>query len=251
LFHNSTGGVNLGELRLGKEAGTPSPRRAIVELFGPGPNKSTSADSTTVPVPRDRPSLAMRIGGCLALAWAVVLLLGWSLVTAAACDFQTSNCAMGQAKTTVYSGTLKAADGTVRRDTSFTVKFGSRLDEPRVGPFTTDAAGRYCFVWAAERILPFLYVGGTSVVEGTPSFRPLDGAAPPPSCQTSDATIPWNRTDDALDSWQFAVIPTILLPAIVLLVLALFAGTAAIAGRLVAIGAPVLAAGTVLAPIIW
>jgi len=118
-----------------------------------------------------------------------------------ACGWDTSYCAQSQEKDTAYTGTLESEDDGVLASTAFTVAFESRLDAPRVGGFSTDETGAYCVLWAQEAVSPQAYVGDVFVAR---LEIPEDAADVEPSeCQTSDASIPWNRTDELRDTTEF------------------------------------------------
>ena len=130
----------------------------------------------------------------------VVVCLHWALGSLA-CGWDTSYCAAGQEKDTAYKGTLESDDRGVVADTEFSVRFESRLDAPRVGGFSTDAAGGYCVLWAREAVSPLAYVGDTVV--GRLEIPEDEATIEPSECQTSDASIPWNRTDELRQTTEF------------------------------------------------
>ena len=129
-----------------------------------------------------------------------VVFFHWAL-GGLACGWDTSYCAVSQDKDTAYAGTLESNEDGVLANTEFTVAFESRLDAPRVGGFSTDETGAYCVLWAREAVSPQAYVGDTFVAR---LEIPEDAAEIQPSeCQTSDASIPWNRTDELRDTNEF------------------------------------------------
>ena len=130
----------------------------------------------------------------------------------------TSYCAESRAKNGLYRGVLTDRRDRTVTSAPFTVAFESRRDERDVAGFSTDAQGRYCIVWAEERITPLAHVDGSQPRIEAP-WRPLNGARPPHGCQAGDGGIPWNRADDLGSSVQFLALPAIaILSAILLLV---------------------------------
>lgn len=158
-------------------------------------------------------SIALCVAGVL---WCGFLVLGVLFGAAFACSTDTSYCAESREKNGVYAGVLVDDRGRVLRDAKLTVWFESRDDEPPVRDFTTDARGRYCFVWASERSIPDVEARTADAtipshrVRSTANWRSLRGANPPAGCQTTDARIPWMRADDASDSPEFVI--TLLVP---------------------------------------
>ena len=130
-----------------------------------------------------------------------VVFFHWAL-GGLACGWDTSYCATSQAKDTAYQGTLESEADGVLADTAFTVDFESRLDAPRVGGFTTDETGAYCVMWAQEVVSPRAYVGDTFVAR----LEVADEDLEPSECQTSDASIPWNRTDELRATTEFRAV---------------------------------------------
>jgi hypothetical protein len=137
--------------------------------------------------------------------------------------------------------------------TSFAVAFESRRSaHPRhVSGFSTDARGRYCIVWAEERVTPIAVLAGRSEVGIDVPWKALNGSRRPPGCQAGDHGIPWNRADDLKSTRQFVAVPAFALPAMALLLLALVLGGGP-AGRRTRIAGLVLAtASTLLAAVLW
>ncbi|HWT94091.1 MAG TPA: hypothetical protein VN238_13890 [Solirubrobacteraceae bacterium] len=162
---------------------------------------------------RNHRSTALCVAGVLWCGFLVVCVL---FMTAFSCFGDTAYCAESREKNGVYAGVLQDEGGSVLRDARLTVSFESRADEDPVRDFTTDARGRYCFVWANERSIPDIEARtGNATVPShltgpTANWRPLRGADPPAGCQTSAAGVPWLRADGASDSPEFVI--TLLLP---------------------------------------
>jgi len=127
-----------------------------------------------------------------------VVFFHWAL-GGLACGWDTSYCATSQEKTTAYAGVLESEADGVLADADFTVDFESRLDAPRVGGFSTDDTGAYCVLWAQEAVSPRAYVGDTFVAR----LEVSEESREPSECQTTDASIPWNRTDELRDTTEF------------------------------------------------
>ncbi|MBE2320819.1 hypothetical protein DVA67_032975 [Solirubrobacter sp. CPCC 204708] len=117
------------------------------------------------------------------------------------CAWDTSYCAESPDKTTEYRGRLQTQDGRVLADTEFSVEFESRLDEP-VGGFRTDADGDYCVRWAREAVSPNAVVGD-ELVGRLEIPEPEELVDETVECQSSDASIPWNRTEQLRSTPQF------------------------------------------------
>jgi hypothetical protein len=138
-------------------------------------------------------------------------------------------------------------------DSPFSVAFESRRSaNPReVGGFSTDSRGRYCIVWAEERITPSAVLDRRSEVGIDAPWHALNGSARPPGCQAGDHGIPRNRADDLKSSTQFVAVPAVTLPAMALLLLGLVLGRRP-AGRYTrTAGLVVTLAGTLLAAALW
>jgi hypothetical protein len=92
----------------------------------------------------------------VALAWCAVLLVYHVGGAALACTTDNSDCARSRNKNGVYRGTLVGPGGRAYTSTRFSVAFHSRQSsDPRyVEGFSTDASGRYCIMWAEERVTP-------------------------------------------------------------------------------------------------
>jgi hypothetical protein len=162
------------------------------------------------------------------LLWCGIVLLLHMLAGNLACWGDTSTCAVGPDRRVVYQGVLTDELGRPRADTPFTVAFGSRENQPRVGGLRTDANGGYCVFWAFERATPVVYVG--SRVEGTDGTSVpmgiLDkpGAPPPAGCAQPQADIPWKRADGVTDTWQYRSLQVVAITAALLLTLGLVRG---------------------------
>jgi hypothetical protein len=153
-----------------------------------------------------------------------VLFLHWALASVT-CGWDTSYCAESREKDTAYRGQLATDDGRVLADTPFTVRFESHGEAP-VGGFRSDAEGQVCVLWANEAISPTAYVNDELVARlEVPAPEEEDRFGPATDCQTSDASITWNRTEDLRETPQFlsAFIPGLL--AIVVLLVGVFRPT--------------------------
>lgn len=192
-------------------------------------------------------------GVCLAaLVWCgFVLLFHWA-AGGFACGMDTSYCAQSRDKNGVYRGVFVDGQGRTLTDTAFSVAFESRRGaRPRdVSGFSTDAHGRYCIIWAQERITPSAHVGGSEWSIRDP-WQPLNGASPPPGCQAGDQGIPWNRADDLTTSAQFLAVPAVAVPGVVLLLVALVLGGAPTARNPRTAGIALTVASTLLAALLW
>lgn len=181
-----------------------------------------------------------------------------SLATSFSCAWDTSNCAHSSEKDGVYEGTLRTLDGDPYRSSEFDVGFGSRPIGDKI-TFRTDARGRFCIVWSAERVVPsattpsgYPLVGRDGEnIPGLGGFRDLEGRDPPPDCQESDEGIPWNRSDDADSTWQYWLLLLLPLAAIAFLVAAVAMRGSFYASRLLVLGASLLAANLVAGAILW
>jgi hypothetical protein len=142
----------------------------------------------------------LRLGKHAAIVAAVLVVFGTALVQLSAikfeCAFDTSYCAHSRVKNTAYVGEFTG----VRSPTPFTVFFESRREWPPVA-FTTDASGRFCFIWADERITPFARLGHRSDI-GVQQRFPVHPGKPYQGCPIGTASVPWNRSDDAGTAWQ-------------------------------------------------
>jgi hypothetical protein len=188
----------------------------------------------------------------IALVWCGFLLLVHWAAAGLACAHDTSYCALNRHKNGLYRGTLVDRQGRPITDTAFSVSFESRRRaHPReVGGFSTDAQGRYCIVWAAERITPFVHFDDVERTIQTP-WQPLNGPNPPRGCQSGNHGIPWNRADDATSSPQFIAVPALAVPGALLLLVALVAGVAPTARRPRRAGLALTVASTMLAALVW
>jgi hypothetical protein len=149
----------------------------------------------------------------------VVVALHWGAASLA-CAFDTSDCAYGHEKNGVYEGVLRDRGRTLD-NRRFSVSFESRSGESPVAGFRTDGEGRYCIVWAQERITPFANTTGA----GSIALRDWrETSEPPAACQTSDEAIPWHRADDRMSRPQFLVPVALGAAAAVLLLVALVGG---------------------------
>lgn len=156
-----------------------------------------------------------------------VLFLHWALANLT-CGWDTSYCAESREKDTAYRGQLVTDDGRVLADTDFTVRFESRNDEP-VGGFRTDADGMACVLWANEAVSPSAYVGDEPVGRlEVPAPEEEDRFGPATDCQTSDASIPWNRTEKLRETPQFLAPFVLGLVAIAALLVGAFRPTRAL-----------------------
>jgi hypothetical protein len=195
------------------------------------------------------PRRRTRIAAGLLMA-VVLLLLNYSRAYDACGD--SSGCVTSTEKDTVWRGLL--IDGRTGRplpNRPFDVRFASRRQDPVT--FRSDGAGRFCVVWACETIAaavdPPLMVEsgarGRSILFG-PEHR-LGGrpSPPPPNCERTDEGIPWHRSTDLRDRWQWTAIQLSAPLAIVLLLLGAFSR----AVHLVSLG--VLAAAVLWSIVIW
>jgi hypothetical protein len=183
----------------------------------------------------------------IALMWAVLVLLVHWAAAGLACGWDTSNCATSHDKNGLYQGVLDERRGEPFTNTPFTVAFESRRHaHPReVAGFSTDAEGRYCIVWAQERITPFAHVADlTRPIRG--ARQPLNGTDPPPGCQTGDQAIPWNRADDLRRSLQFLSVPAAVVPGMILLLVGLVGGASSRRA-----GVVLILTGTAVAALLW
>lgn len=160
------------------------------------------------------------------------------------CGWDTSYCAESRDKNTMYVGELVTEDGRVLADTPFTVRFESRNDEP-VSGYRTNADGMACVLWTDEAVSPNAYVDGELVARLEVPGE--DDAVDPATCQTSDASIPWNRTREITETPQFlsAFVPGLL--AILVLLIGVFRPTR----TLFALGSILTATTFVLLTVIW
>ena len=165
-----------------------------------------------------------------------------------ACSTDTSNCALGHVKNGVFRGVLADRDGRPLTATPFSVGFPSREGMRDAGGFSTDAAGRYCIVWAQDdRVTLFAHVSGATFPL-TAAWAPLNGAAPPRGCQSGDQGIPWNRAGDLRDSTQYESVIAALIAAMAVLGFALgYSAT----GRLDKAGIGLTVAATAYAAVVW
>src|SRR4051794_34096168 len=124
------------------------------------------------------------------LVWCIaVVAVHWGTASLG-CAFDTSNCAYTHEKNGVYEGVLRHR-GRALENRRFSVAFESRSGEDDVAGFRTDADGRYCIVWADERITPFASTAGAADI-ALRGWR--ETSDPGPRCQTADEGIPWNRS---------------------------------------------------------
>jgi hypothetical protein len=191
----------------------------------------------------------------VALVWCGVVLLFHFAAGAFACESDGSGCAHSRHKNGVYEGMLVSRGNEKWFSTAFSVSFESRRDVlPReTGGFSTDADGHYCIVWAQEEEL-FVHVAGVAgdgAVTFTDPWQPLNGADPPPDCQTSDQGVPWNRAQDLMSSPEFLALPALAVPAAALLLVALLLEGAPKARLARTAGLVLTAASSGLAVLLW
>jgi hypothetical protein len=189
--------------------------------------------------------------GLVVIALAAIAIFLTVLSGALLCSGENSNCADSTAKDTVYEGILMrtpklGATPVPYRDGEFLASFGSREHLPPVA-FHTDAAGRYCILWA-DGDGPFFMnpsVGG-GVLQDSEIFR-RGNAVPknlpreadlgvPPGCEEGSAGIPWYRAEGVQDRWQYWLL--ILLPC-----LAIVAGLLTFLSRSLRMGSYALGIG--------
>jgi hypothetical protein len=191
----------------------------------------------------------------VALVWCGVVLLFHFAAGAFACESDGSGCALSRHKNGVYEGMLVSRGNEKWLNTAFSVSFESRRDaRPReTGGFSTDATGHYCIVWAQEEVW-FVHVAGVAgdgAVRFSDPWQPLNGADPPPDCQTSDQGVPWNHAQDLMSSPEFLALPALAVPAVALLLIALLLEGAPKARHARAVGLVLTVASTGLAVLLW
>jgi hypothetical protein len=161
------------------------------------------------------------------------------------CAQDTSFCAFGHEKNGVYAGTLATPRGRPLRNQPFDVYFESRRDEPVVR-LRSDSRGKFCIVWAQERVGPVAGASGTPI--NLPLWRPLRGAAPRAGCEATAAQIPWNRASDLTSRWQYLSVLVITAFSVLALILPVGAKRRRLL-RLAGIGAALIALGLCIA--VW
>lgn len=160
----------------------------------------------------------------LGLAGALVLLFFNWAAASLTCSQDTSYCAESTEKDGIYRGDLVNLDGTPAANTEFTVSFQSREDEEDLA-FTTDASGAFCIRWAQEALTPYLQdqdllIAGREFPGDKRITDFKESTAGPPSCQSSDATIPWQNAEDLKSSWQYVLMMGLAAGAALLFLLA-------------------------------
>jgi hypothetical protein len=189
--------------------------------------------------------VAARVACAAALVLCVVVVAVHWGATSLACAFDTSNCAYSHEKDGVYEGVLSARGRPLDRR-RFSVAFESRSGKPPVAGFRTDRDGRYCIVWAQERVTPFASTAGA----GSIALRDWrQTSEPPPRCQTADEGIPWNRSDDRMSRPQF-IVPVVLAAAAAVPLLILLIGGPTRRGAVRA-GVAMAAVTTVAVAAVW
>ncbi len=162
------------------------------------------------------------------LLWCGIVLLLHTLAGQLVCWGDTSSCAVGREKKLVYQGVLADSRGRPLADTPFTVAFASRENRSRVGGLRTDAYGGYCVMWAVERAIPMIYVehgeGRTFASPVPMEILDKPGAPPPAGCAVPHAGVPWNRTDEVADTWQYRSLQVVAITAALLATLGLVRG---------------------------
>src|SRR5215210_160571 len=213
-------------------------------------NSPTPSDEDTA---TSRSRKWLHVGVCLiALVWCCFVLLFHWFAGMIACGLDTSYCAMGHEKNGLYQGVLVDQHGRTMANTSFALRFESRdRAHPRdVHGFSSDAQGRYCIVWAQERITPIARFDGTeTAIKGF--WKPLNEGQPRPGCQSGDHDIPWDRADDLTSSARFLAVPAMAVPAAVLLLVALVLGAGPSGRRARAVGLLLAATSTALTALLW
>jgi hypothetical protein len=172
-----------------------------------------------------------------------------------ACSHDNANCAESTEKDGVYRGALVNHDGSPAANTEFTVAFQSREGEADVA-FTTDANGAFCIRWANESITPHVQEDQLTISEAEfPEDRSLsnfkESTSGPPDCQSSDATIPWNRAETLQSSWQFVLMMGLAAGAALVLLLALLRPREQSAASVLRIGVVLLGAAILATVLGW
>jgi hypothetical protein len=188
--------------------------------------------------------------GLVVIALAAIAILVTVLSGALLCSGDTANCADSTAKDTVYEGVLMetpklGATPVPYRDGEFLASFLSREHLPPVA-FHTDAAGRYCILWADGDSPFFNPSAGGHALQDSEVFRsgidvpknlPREAAlGVPPGCEEGSAGIPWYRAEGAQGRWQYWLL--ILLPS-----LAIVAGLLTLLSRSLRMGSYALGIG--------
>jgi hypothetical protein len=197
------------------------------------------------------------------VVFAIVLIVAAGLLALAhltfvglSCTGDTSECAHSIDKDGFYAGSLRYPDGRPYRSAEFELAFATRDDRPHV-PFETDAEGRYCVVWANERVYPSASTpSGEELLgnRGSSSLGPweeLNGRDPPPGCHESNEGVPWNRADDAEQTWQSRLLTFLPLASIAVLLAALAGRRTRYALRLFLAGGLLFAADLVAFVLLW
>jgi hypothetical protein len=149
----------------------------------------------------------------IAVAIAFVSLCFSSCRKVSACGWDTSYCAASHVKNGYYAGEVRdPLSGQPLTNRRLPIYFQSRQDH--VVTVTTDASGRYCIVWARERVYPDAVLAPRRDESLHDAWRPLP---PPQGCQTSSATVPWDRADDLGSAWQWKLLVAVPLLALALL----------------------------------
>lgn len=119
-----------------------------------------------------------------------------------------ATCAYSATKDGFYQGRFLAT-GSNRVVNAY---FGSLQDE-RATSLAVAPAGRFCIVWAHERVAevsPLRH--GEPLVRGPvqsvllKNWRPTPPTRVPAGCQRSSVTIPWDRASDLTGSWRYLVL---------------------------------------------
>jgi hypothetical protein len=146
-----------------------------------------------------------RIWPLMAVATAFVSLCFSGCKEVFACGWDTSYCAASHVKNGYYAGVVRdPRSGQPVSNRRLGIHFESNPD--RAITITTDASGRYCIVWAHERLYPDVGFGPKFDEYSHDAWRPLRGLPPPPGCQTSSASVSWNRADDLCSAWQWKLL---------------------------------------------
>lgn len=202
-------------------------------------------------------SLRSRLAGLVGgqqLAWVsiviAVLALGYDYLAGhTACAWDTSDCALSHLKDGFYAGVV--TDPVTHRvvaNRRLPIYFDSTRSY--VTTISTDSTGAYCIAWAREHALPAARLRPDFDVSLSNDWQPLRGGLLPAGCQTTSATVPWNRAEDLTSRWQYRAPLWLAVGAILMLGLSLLDAVGTRAGFRLA-GAMLTTSALVVCVLVW
>jgi hypothetical protein len=186
----------------------------------------------------------------LALAIAFVSLGFSGCKRVVACGLENTYCATSQLKNGYYAGEVRdPVSGQPVANRRLPIWFESRRDYRAT--INTDASAHYCIVWADEHSYPAVKLTPNLDANLHDDWRPLGGQPPPQGCQTSNATIPWDRAEDLGSAWQWKLLVAVPLLALALLLCGRLLRRRSMSKALDAAGAAAVVTSVILNSTLW